>query len=63
LIEVDFPISTSHWELFKLAKSKDGQARLVRLLRVIRLQTGNFQLYLRQQTDKRQTSVCRMSKR
>ncbi len=38
----------------------DGQVSLVPL---IRLQTDNFRLFLRQQTDKRQTFVCTMSKR
>ncbi len=33
----------------------DGQVLLVRL------QTDNFRLFFRQQTDKRQTSVCKMS--
>jgi hypothetical protein len=34
----------------------DGQVRLVRL------QTHNFRLFLHKQADKRQISVCRMSK-
>jgi hypothetical protein len=38
----------------------DGQVRLVRL---VSLQTDNFRLFVREQTDKRQTSVCRMKKR
>ncbi len=38
----------------------DGQAHLVRL---VHLQMDNFRLFLRQQTDKRQTSVSTMSKR
>jgi hypothetical protein len=37
--------------------SIDGQVRLVRL------QTDNFRLFLRKQTDKRQNSVCKISKR
>ncbi len=46
--------------------SIDGQVRLVRLVhlvRLVRLQTDNFGLFLRYQTDKRQASVCTMSKR
>ncbi len=35
----------------------------VRLVRLIRLQTENFRLFLRQHTDKRQTYVCTISKR
>jgi hypothetical protein len=38
----------------------EGQVHVVRL---IRLQTDNFHLFLYQQTDKRQTSVCTISKR
>ncbi len=32
--------------------------RQVRLVRLVRLQTDNFLLFLRQQTDKQQTSVA-----
>ncbi len=35
----------------------------VRLFRWVRLQTDNFRSFLSQQTDKQQTSVCRISKR
>jgi hypothetical protein len=31
-------------------------------VRLVRLQMGNFRLFLRQKTDKQQTSVCTMSK-
>jgi hypothetical protein len=41
----------------------DVQVRLVCLVRLICLQTDNFWLFLHQQTDKRQTSVCVMSER
>ncbi len=41
----------------------DGQLCLVRLVRLIRLQTDKLCLFLRQQTDKRHTFVCTMSKR
>jgi hypothetical protein len=34
----------------------------VRLIRLVRLQTDNFHLFLHQLTDKQQTSVCTMSK-
>jgi hypothetical protein len=37
--------------------------RQVRLVRLIRLRMNNFHLLPNQQTDKRQTSVCTMSKR
>jgi hypothetical protein len=37
----------------------DGPVRLVRL---DRLQKDNFRLFLRQQTDRQQTSVCKMTK-
>ncbi len=51
-------------EIYEL--STDGQVRLVcsvRLVCLIRLKTDNFHLFLRLKTDKRQTSVCTMSKR
>jgi hypothetical protein len=32
------------------------------LVHLVRLQTDNFHLFLRKQTDKQQTSVCTMSK-
>ncbi len=47
----------------------DEQVHLVhlvhflRLLRLVHLQTDNFRLFLRQQTDKLQTSICTMTKR
>ncbi len=39
--------------------SLDGQVNLVHL---VRLQTDNFHLFLRQQTDKQQTFICTLSK-
>ncbi len=42
-----------------LLLSIDGE---VRLLRSVCLQMNNFRLFLHQQSDKRQTSVCTMSK-
>ncbi len=44
------------------ANDIDGQVRLVRLVCLVRLQTDNFHLLLRQQMDK-QTSICTMNKR
>ncbi len=41
----------------------DGKLRLFRSVRLVRLQTDNCGLFLRQQTDKRQTSVYTMRKR
>jgi hypothetical protein len=34
-----------------------------RQVRLVRLQTNNFRLFLRKQMDKQQTSICTMSKR
>ncbi len=45
-------------------QSIDGQVRLVHLVRLVRLvclQRDNFRLFLHQQTDKRQTTLCTMS--
>jgi hypothetical protein len=42
----------------------ERQVSLVRVVRhLVLLQTDNFRLFLRQQADKPQTSVCMMSKR
>ncbi len=41
----------------------DGHVRLIRLARLVRLQMDNYRLFLRQQMDNRQTSVCTMNKR
>jgi hypothetical protein len=39
---------------------QNGQVRLIRL---VRLQTDNFPLFLRQLMDKRKIFICKMSKR
>jgi hypothetical protein len=57
----------SHYELegvWQLLSFRiDGQVCLIRLVSIVRLQTDNIRLFFRQQMDKRQTSVCTMSKR
>jgi hypothetical protein len=40
----------------------DGQVRLGRLVR-LQMDSGSFRFFRRKKTDKRQTSVCTMSKR